>query len=117
MTRTLARVLAATAIGFLATMAGATAAGAAPDQTVASPTQTGSQTLLAYQCGGNLVKDPSGVGTLVIYRHCTSGSDSLSVRAIIGLGPDGPCTTVGPNQSKQIYRYVSPAYFDHIARC
>jgi len=55
--------------------------------------------------------------TCVNYRHCTSGSDSLRVRAIIGLGPDGPCTTVGPNETRGIWAYGGISFFDHIARC
>ena len=59
-------------------------------------------------CSGNFCVD---------YRHCTSGSDSVRVRAIIGLGADGPCTTVGPNQTKVIWIYGGISFFDHIARC
>ena len=108
------RLLAATSVGVLSAVIGASAATAAPTTT---PAAGASSPTAAYGCGRTLVKDPSGVGTLVYYRHCTSGSDSLRVRAIIGAGGDGPCTTVGPNSEKRIHRYVSPAYFSSIARC
>jgi hypothetical protein len=66
-------------------------------------------------CGASL-RGCTGV-TCVDYRHCTSGSDSIRVRAIIHLGADGPCTTVGPNQTKLIWTYGGFSFFDRIDRC
>jgi hypothetical protein len=71
---------------------------------------------LLAPCGESL--RPCNINQICVdYRHCTSGSDSLRVRAIIHLGPDGPCTTVGPGQTKLIWIYGGISFFDRIDRC
>jgi hypothetical protein len=53
----------------------------------------------------------------VYYRHCTSGSDSVRVKAIINNGSDGSCTTVNAGKTEEIAGYVWPSSFDRIVRC
>lgn len=56
--------------------------------------------------------------TEVHYRHCTSGNDSVRVKAIIDWWDDGACVTVGPNQAKQIDFFPSDiGTFNRIVRC
>jgi hypothetical protein len=68
----------------------------------------------AFPCGTTVGHE--WYGYTVHYRHCTNGTDSVRVKAIVDFGPDGGCTTVGPNQEKVIHRY-SYGVFSHIARC
>jgi hypothetical protein len=74
----------------------------------------------AYRCGANLELVSVG-GTIpiwkVIYKHCTSGNDSVRVRAIVSGWEDGPCKTVGPRQAKLIWDFPPGASFDRIDRC
>jgi hypothetical protein len=70
----------------------------------------------AARCGESLRFFPNNL-TGVVYRHCTSGRDSVRVRAIIKRGADGRCTTVGPNEEKIIHFYGGISSFDRIDRC
>lgn len=84
-------------------------AAAAPAQAADPSTQA------ARPCGASFANH--GPITDVYYRHCTSGSDSVRVRAIIHWDIDGPCVTVGPRQTRLIWTFVAPGRFDRIARC
>lgn len=99
--------------------AGVSAAPAQADSAVAGPAKA---TAAAQACGHLLRWDPPGPGEPVLwhvtYRHCTSGSDSIRVRAIIRFHADGACTTVGPRQTREIDSFWFPSgVFDRIAGC
>jgi hypothetical protein len=99
--------------------AGVSAAPASADAAVEGPARV---TAAAQPCGHLLRFDPpepsSPVLWRVTYRHCTSGSDSIRVKAIIRFHADGSCVTVGPRQTRQIDTYWFPSgVFDRIARC
>ena len=107
----------------MAAMVSTAAVSAAPaqaDSAVAGPAKA---TAAAHRCGHQLRWDPpSGPDEPILwhvtYRHCTSGSDSIRVRAIIRFHVDGACTTVGPRQTREIDTYWFPSgVFDRIARC
>ncbi|WP_158102849.1 hypothetical protein [Lentzea kentuckyensis] len=53
----------------------------------------------------------------IYYRHCTSGSDSVHVRAVIDWGSDGDCKEVTANETRKIAEYTNPSEFSHIRRC
>jgi len=93
----------------------------AADPALASPVVGTTPPALASRCGEWLEPhqhDEGGHVVFVYYRHCTSGRDSLRVKANIRWWPDGPCTTVGPNETKLIDTYpVPPGTFSHIDRC
>lgn len=69
----------------------------------------------ARPCGGST--GDKVLYTAVYYRHCTSGSDSVRVKAIINNGADGDCKTVGANKTEEIAGYKWPSSFDRIVRC
>jgi hypothetical protein len=92
---------------FAAVVLGALAA--APAQAAETSTRA------ARPCGESF--NNVGPYTDVYYRHCTSGSDSLTVKAVIHWDFDGPCVTVGPNETRLIWTFVAPGRFDRIVRC
>jgi hypothetical protein len=99
--------------------AGASVAPASADAAVEGPARVAAA---AQACGHLLRFDPpepsSPVLWRVTYRHCTSGSDSIRVKAIIRFHADGSCVTVGPRQTREIDSYWFPTgVFDRIARC
>lgn len=103
----------------LVSTAGASAAPARADSAVAGPAMV---TAAAHPCGHLLRFDPPQPGSPVLwrvtYRHCTSGSASIRVKAIIRFHTDGPCVTVGPRQTREIDTFWTPSgVFDRIARC
>ena len=76
--------------------AAVSAAPAPAESAVAGPRQGDGR---SPRCGHQLRWDPpSGPDEPILwhvtYRHCTSGSDSIRVRAIIRFHVDGACTTV-----------------------
>jgi hypothetical protein len=103
----------------LVSTAGASAAPARADSAVEGPAGV---TAAAQPCGHLLRFDPpepsSPVLWRVTYRHCTSGNDSIRVKAIIRFHADGSCVTVGPRQTREIDTFWTPTgIFDRIARC
>jgi hypothetical protein len=76
----------------------------------------------AAPCGHSLQRTHGNVYD-VIYRHCTSGSDSVRVRAIINNAVDGSCQLVRAGQTKAIHSFETPVpnfpdpKFDRIERC
>ncbi|GCE01057.1 hypothetical protein EHYA_08796 [Embleya hyalina] len=84
--------------------------------TAAAPAQAAeTSTRAARPCAVSFAHH--GPLTDVYYRHCTSGSDWVKVKAIIKWGGDGPCYPVGPGQTRLIASFVQPERFDRIVRC
>jgi hypothetical protein len=106
----MAAVLSGIAVGGSVLM-GASPAQAAP----ATPAQAAPVTPMAT-CGANFYPAMGG-GTSVTYKHCTSGSDSVVVKAIINNGFDSDCERVGPNDEKFLMVFIWPGSFDRIVRC
>lgn len=77
----------------------------------------------SYKCGTNLVTQCRGGRTpqcvvYVHYRHCTSGSKSIKVKAEISFYPDGRCISVGAHKTALIAAYgAPPGMFKRIKRC
>jgi hypothetical protein len=106
MKRSLRAVAAASGLGLMgALLVGVSPAHADTDASVA-----------ARPCGTS-IESTVGSGQRAVYRHCTSGSGSVTVRAIINNWPDGGCTTVGPNQELEIWRWAWPGSYARTDRC